>query len=284
MKPLIQNEYGKLKAVVVSSCENFDPNSIVMNNETIKHYAKLGQLPKKEIMLKEQKNFWDVLKNLGVNVLIANQVALTKGQMFTRDLCFVIGKKVFISSMAKENRRKAIDGWSDILNNIDKKCIIKVPSNIFLEGGDVIIDGDDVYVGLGERTNIQAIDFLKEQLGTDYNIIPIKLEKGILHLDVVLTIINPNLAIVYKAGINSEDYQKLSKFDKIELNETEQFSLGTNVFAVDKNTIIVQTQHQRLTREIQKRELNVINVDYSEISKDGGALRCTTCPIVREII
>ncbi len=282
MKPNIQNEYGKLKSVVVSSAENFDPNTIALNNETIKYYAELGQLPIKEKMLEEQHNFWKVLESFGVKVLVANQVDLVKGQMFTRDICFVVGDKLFISSMAKENRRGAFAGWSDILNLIDKESIIEVPKDFFLEGGDVIVDGYDVYVGLSQRTSQQAIHFLKEQLGINYNIIPIHLEEKILHLDVVFTIINPNIAIVYKKGIKEEDYLKLDKFNKIELDELEQFSLGTNVFVIDKNLIIVQKQHQKLIKEIKKRGIDVVSIDFSEISKDGGALRCTTCPIVRE--
>lgn len=283
MKPFIKNEYGKLRGVVVSSLEYYDPDNFVINNITNKYYADKGQIPEKEKMLKEQQNFWKALESFGVNVLVADQVEGAKGQVYTRDLGFVIGDKFFISSMAKENRRSAIDGWRKILNDFPRDKIVKVPEKFYLEGGDVVVDAEDVYVGLSERTTKQGVDFLREKLGDEYNVIPIQLKKDFLHLDVVFTVINPNLAIVYKDGIEEESYEKLNKFDKIELDSVEQFSLGTNVFVVDPQTVVVQSQHQRLAGEIKKRGLDVVNVDLSETSKDGGALRCTTCPIEREM-
>ena len=99
MKVNINNEYSKLKSVVVSSAAYFDPSNLAINNETIKHYAENGGVPTKEAILEEQKNFWEVLKSFGIKLLIAEQVDNAKGQMFTRDLAFVIGDKFFISSI-----------------------------------------------------------------------------------------------------------------------------------------------------------------------------------------
>ena len=56
------------------------------------------------------------LKKIGIELLIADQVEGVRGQMFTRDLAFVIEDKFFISSMKKENRRLAINGWNNIIN------------------------------------------------------------------------------------------------------------------------------------------------------------------------
>lgn len=139
MRINVNDEYSKLKSVVVSSADYFDPSNLAINNETIRYYAENGGVPTKEAILEEQRYFWNVLKKLGVKLLIADQVDGAKGQMFTRDLAFVIGDKFFISSMKKENRRLAINGWNNIINQIDQDKIIKVPNNIYLEGGDIIL-------------------------------------------------------------------------------------------------------------------------------------------------
>ena len=282
MKVNINNEYGKLKRIVVSSADYFDPTNLAINNETIRHYAENGGVPTKEAILKEQKHFWDVLKKLGIKLLIAEQVEGAKGQMFTRDLAFVIGDKFFISSMKKENRRLAINGWNNIINQIDKDKIIKVPSNIYLEGGDIIVDNKTIYVGISERTTMDAIKFLKNILGEQYSIIPLKLKPKFLHLDVVFTIINPNLALIYKDGLEEESYELLDKYTKIEVNEQEQFELATNVFVINPQTVIINSEHKRIETELKKYNLNVIPIDLTETAKDGGAFRCTTCPIERE--
>lgn len=275
----INNEYGKLRSVVVSSIEYYNSNNIALNNETVKYYNEIGGLPDKNQMLKEQKDFWDKLKSFGVNVIVADQVSGAKGQAFTRDLGFVIGDKFFISNMKKENRRNAINGWKKIIDKLDN--VFKVPDNIYLEGGDILVDNKTIYVGISERTNIEGVNYLKKVLGREYEIITLQLKPKFLHLDVVFTIINPNLALVYKDGLDNESYDKLNGFNKIEITIEEQFDLGTNVFVIDKDNIIINKDHDRIKEEIEKYKINVIPMDYSEIRKIGGAFRCTTCPIER---
>ena len=57
MKVQVNDEYSKLKKVVLASVAYYDPTSLVLNNETIKHYVEKENIPKKEIMLEEQKSF-----------------------------------------------------------------------------------------------------------------------------------------------------------------------------------------------------------------------------------
>ena len=67
MRIHVNNEYGKLKSVVVSSADYYNPEDLALNNETIKYYALHGGVPTKEDILREQKDFWDVLKSYGVD-------------------------------------------------------------------------------------------------------------------------------------------------------------------------------------------------------------------------
>ena len=282
MRININNEYDKLKSVVVSSANYFNPNDLVLNNETVKYYAAKKKNIDKQLILEEQKQFWDVLKSFGINVLTANNVDNAKGQMFTRDLAFAVGKKIFISNMRKQNRKMAINGWIKIINQFTSRDVIKVPSDIYLEGGDVIVDNKNIYVGISERTTMDGVNFLKKELGEEYKVIPLKLKPKFLHLDVVFTIINPSLALVYKDGLEEESYKLLEKYEMIELKEYEQFELATNVFVIDNKTIIMNSNHKRVEKILRNKGFNLVPLDISETAKLGGAFRCTTCPIERQ--
>ena len=244
----ITNEYDKLKSVIVASANYFDPNTLALNNETIKYYSDNNKKIDKNKILSEQDKFWTLLKKFEINILVASNVDGAKGQMFTRDLAFVIGNKFFISNMKKENRKKAINGWTKIIEQINPKDIVNVPSNIFLEGGDVIIDNKTVYVGISERTTMEGVKFLKKTLGSEYQVIPLKLKPKFLHLDVVFTIINPNLALIYKDVLEDESYKLLEKYEKIEITKAEQFELATNVFVIERNKIIMNSSHKRIKK------------------------------------
>ena len=71
MKVNVNNEYDKLQKVIVASANYYDPTKVAMNNETIKHYKEKENVPKKEIMLEEQKKFWETLKENNIDILIA---------------------------------------------------------------------------------------------------------------------------------------------------------------------------------------------------------------------
>ncbi len=277
----ITNEYSKLEKVVVCKADYYDENKVAINNETIKYYKENGGVPTKEDILREQKYFWEVLQSRGIELLVADQVDGVKGQMFTRDLAFVIGDTFFISNMKKENRKKAIDGWDKIISSLDQKKIVQVPSDIYLEGGDVLVDKNKIYVGISERTNLDGVNFLKSVLDDQYEIIPLYLKPTFLHLDVVFTIVDEGLAIVYKDGLDDASYALLKDFEKIEITKEEQFSLATNVFVIDKKCVIVNESHERLQKVLQEYGFLVLPVMLAETAKDGGAFRCTTCPLLR---
>jgi N-dimethylarginine dimethylaminohydrolase len=60
---------------------------------------------------------------------------------------------------------------------------IKPPQGVFIEGGNVILGKDEVFLGIGDRTNREAAEWLHGQLGTGKQVVPFLLKPGVLHLD-----------------------------------------------------------------------------------------------------
>ena len=93
-----------------------------------------------------------------------------------------------------------------------------------IEGGDVIIDDDIVYVGISQRTVISAIGQLEEAL-PEYTIVPVKLHEKFLHLDCVFNIVSESEALIYPQAIEPDAADMLAKrYDLIEVPEDEQFT------------------------------------------------------------
>lgn len=152
-----------------------------------------------------------------------------------------------------------------------------------IEGGDVLIDQDRVYIGMSDRTNQAAIQHLQNLLYNRFDVIHIDFEDQYLHLDCVFNIVSKEVAFVYPKAINKEDMKKIyDRYEIIEISEEEQFTLGTNVLSIGNKKIISLPNNKKVNEELRKRGFDIIEVDISEIIKSGGSFRCCTLPIERE--
>ena len=72
------------------------------------------------------------------------------------------------------------------------------------EGGDFILNDNEIYIGISQRTTERSVDEVKRHLIDNFECIPIFLKEGFLHLDTVFNIISKKHAIVCKDAIHEE--------------------------------------------------------------------------------
>ena len=197
--------------------------------------------------------------------------------MYTRDTAFIIKDKLYYSSIRRLGSRNGeIESLLDVLH-LQNEQIIQVEDEI--EGGVVLIeDVSTVYIGHGSRTSSNSIAFLSRTLNVKY----FELGQNVMHLDTRLTLLPNKVALVNISAFKENDLEYLkSKFNIIEIFDSETKKLGTNIFVINPETIVVPKQHIRIAKEIEKYELKIELVDYSEPINLGGSFRCTTLPIER---
>ena len=56
-----------------------------------------------------------------------------------------------------DDRMQEINGMNDFLYSVDKKNIINVPDNIFIEGGDVLLHNDYIFIGYSDDNDFKNI-------------------------------------------------------------------------------------------------------------------------------
>ncbi|MFC7785754.1 MULTISPECIES: dimethylarginine dimethylaminohydrolase family protein [unclassified Rossellomorea] len=269
------NEYGKLKKVVVVSPENMQINEII--NETQKHFLK--ENINIDNAVQQHKNFVDTLEKNGSEVIHLQPSPEFNEQVFTRDIGFTIHDQFFVASMNTDVRRGEVKTLKNWLETND------VPYHELLhsiEGGDVLVDEQNIWIGVSGRTNQLAIQSLRNQL-PQYTVHELPLKEGILHLDCVFTIISEGWALVYPPAFSKEDLEKIKlHYNIITVTDDEQFQMGPNVLAIGDGKIISLTLNQDLNERIRSKGFDVIELDLSEIIKSGGSFRCCTLPLIRE--
>lgn len=274
-KSYCRTEYDKLSRVIL--CEPQHMHIKELMNETQKYFKNEKFHIKKA--LEQHKELIKALEKQGVEVILLPVKEQFPEQVFTRDIGFTLGQTIFVADMAHGARIGEENVLKEWLENEGISYYNLIEDQI--EGGDVIINGHQIFVGLSNRTNQQAINHLQKILH-EYEIITIPFKEKYLHLDCVFNIISGNEAIYYPNAFDRKEQKILEKhFDLIEVNDEEQFTLATNVLSIGDHKILSLPVNREVNQQLRIRGFKVIEVDITEIIKSGGSFRCCTLPLVR---
>lgn len=273
----VNSEYGPLRDVLLGSIRNFTMNKPI--NSTQEHYYAVDP-PKIERLIEQEDSFIEALERQGVTVHQLPLLDTSFTQFFTRDIAAVIGDTVVVCAMKKDIRKPETAALELLLRDVANR-MLRV-ENGFLEGGDILIDKSVIYVGLGERTDAEGLDFLERHFGSAYEIVPVRMADTFLHLDVVLNILGQGDALVYPPALEHSTLELLAKrYHLIEVTPEEQFHLATNVLSLTPETIITDARNARLNELLAAKGYEIIALAFDEIGKMGGSFRCGSCPLKR---
>ena len=299
----VNNETSKLKAVVLGTALSLGPTPKLEDCYDPKSREHLlnNTYPNEEDLIQEMDEFFQVLKKYNVTVYRPEKI-MDYNQIFSRDIAFVIENKFVFANVVKE-RSKEINGIEHIYNQIDDQHLIRLPDSCRVEGGDVMLWGNYVFIGtytaddyseyITARTNMQAVDVI-EKLFPNKTIIPFELLKSnddprnnALHLDCCFQPVGENKAIICPEGfLDKNQYQwivDLFGADNIfEITKEEMYNMHCNIFSIDHNVVVSDRTFDRLNSWLEENNFIVEKIKYTEASKQGGLLRCSTLPLIRE--
>ena len=304
MKLNIKNETGRLKSVVLGQPKSIGPVPTLEESYDAKSYYSIenGIYPKEEDIIAEMTAFEKVLKKYDVEVFRPN-IIKDYNQVFARDVAFVIEDKMIISNVIKD-RADEQEAYRKIFEKVEWRKIINLPETAHIEGGDVIVWDDFLFVGTcfsedyrnykTARTNEYAIEILKEYFPKK-RIIDLDLKKndkvpyqGVLHLDCTFNPIGKDKCIIYKDGfVDESDYQLIidifGEENCFHITPEEMFEMNPNIFSISPEVVVSDETFTRMNDFLRNEwGFTVEESPYREISKMGGLLRCSTMPLVRE--
>ena len=271
-----QSEYGTLKKVVLCEPKYMEIKEVI--NDVQKKY--MNDNIDQDLAVAQHQKFEQTLRNAGVEVIKLPPSKDLPEQVFTRDIGFTIGNQLFVSEMANPIRQGEEEVLAQWLK--DNKFSYHNLSDHSIEGGDVIIDGNRVFIGISDRTCKKAIQNLQKEL-PDYEILPIPFNPKYLHLDCVFNILSSKDALIFPDAFDPKVVNLLSSmYQLIEVSESEQFSMGTNVLSIGQNRVLSLPVNRDVNYQMRQHGYEVLEVDFSEIIKSGGSFRCCSMPIVRQ--
>ncbi len=250
---------------------------------------------------RELAEFQRILETHGVKVHHVDSVTPTNldpygmGQMYARDSAMSVGEHFIEGNVQIEMRKIERRGYQRIVAAINDKNQVHTlnqKDKIYLEGGDVIVNYPYVFVGIGKYASneagakwLQSIldkDYENEIVDKPWKVVPVYLnDDAILHLDCCMTIIGPKTAIIHKPVLKDLP-KELVDYKFIDIDAKTRKEMGGNVLVIGPKKVIVQKRHTALQEALKNEGYTVIPIVFTWHSLLDGALRCASCPLVRE--
>lgn len=302
LKLQVNNETNRLKAVILGIAhqngptpkaeEAYDPKSL--------EHILAGTYPTERDMVAEMDAFKTVLENYEVKVY-RPQIILNLNQIFTRDIGFVIDD-YFIKSNILPDRAQEWEAIQYLIKEIPSEKLITAPEDIHMEGGDVILWNDHIFIGTYKgadyadyntaRTNMKGVEFIRDLFPgkkvKEFNLVKSmsNARENALHLDCCFQPVGKDKGIIYPGGfLDQEDYTYLvelfGKENLFHITADEMYQMFSNVFSIDEKVVVSEQRFTRLNNWLTEQGIVVEPIPYHEIGKQEGLLRCSTLPLYR---
>jgi N-dimethylarginine dimethylaminohydrolase len=299
----VTNESSRLRAVVLGSAlsngptptaeEAYDPKSL--------EHILAGTYPTEADMITEMEAFNQVFQKYDVTVYRPEMIE-NYNQIFTRDIGFVI-EDTFIKANILPDRERELDAIQYIIDQINPQKVVRPPENVHIEGGDVILWNDYIFIGtykggdykdyITARTNMDGVNYIRQlfpnKIVKEFDLVKSKIEArdNALHLDCCFQPVGINKGIIYKSGFREEaDYMYLVKlFGKenlFHITRDEMYEMNSNVFSIAPDVVVSEKSFTRLNCWLRDNGFTVEEISYGEIAKQEGLLRCSTLPLIRD--
>lgn len=299
----VKNEIGRLRTVILGSADQngpaprledaYDPKSL--------EHLRAGTYPTESDMIYEMSRFESVLLRYGVEVF-RPQILPQVNQIFSRDIGFVIEDKLIKGNILPD-RAEEWQAIQYIVQQLDAQQVIIPPAEVHIEGGDVILWRDYIFIGTYSapdypqlntaRTNGAGVAFIQQQFPHKkvraFDLIKSMIDPraNALHLDCCFQPIGLNKGIIYPGGFqHPADYDFLvSLFGEANLfhiTADEMYAMYSNIFSISEQVLVSESRFDRLNKWLREQGFHVEEIPYHEIGKQEGLLRCSTLPLLRE--
>lgn len=220
----------------------------------------------------QHRQYEDALRTLGVQVISLPAEPDLPDSVFVEDTAIVLPECAIITRPGANSRKPETESIARALAPYRALYSIQPPAT--LDGGDVLVLGKTLYVGLGTRSNQSAIAQLQDFL-TNYGYtvtgVPIR---GCLHLKSAVTQVGRNALLLNPGWVSADHFPG---WQIIEVHPDEP--AAANAVLVD-DAIIYPAHYPKTQARLAAAGIRLLAVEATEVAKAEGAVTC--CSLIFE--
>ncbi|MEW6401140.1 MAG: arginine deiminase family protein [Chloroflexota bacterium] len=225
-----------------------------------------------EIARAQHAEYVHALASLGCQIIELPKEADLPDSVFVEDTAVVLPEVAVITRPGADSRKPETESIIRALAPYRPLVHITEPATI--DGGDVLVLGKHIYVGLSTRSNDAAIMQLQELLDNyGYVVTGVPL-RDCLHLKSAVTRVDDSTLLINK---NWVDVSHFASYKLIELDMSEPYA--ANCLPI-KDSVIYPATFPQTCAKLEAHGCKIVNVDVSELAKAEGAVTC--CSLIIE--
>ncbi len=216
---------------------------------------------------RQHENYRYILEDLVGEMIEMPKKERYPDSCFTQDAAIVLKDRALLMRTATPSRRGEEISLGKVLAPL-VDGVDTVPPPGTLEGGDVIVMGNKLLVGRSRRTTRSAIDFVDVWAGAlGYQVVPIEVPMGILHLTTAISVINDQLVMGLPQVLEDEAFDRVNT-----LPVMDGAVDACNVLVVGDR--VVASGEYEVHDQLEKEGYTVSRPDLSEFIKADAGPSC----------
>lgn len=188
--------------------------------------------------------------------------------VFVEDAVVVSAGTAVLTRPGAPERRPEVETVAAAVGKLDLE-IRRIEGPGTLDGGDVLQVGSRVYVGRSARTNDEGIAQLAAHL-PEREVVPVEM-RGVLHLKSAVTALPDGTLIGDPACVD---------LPGLLVPEEEA---GSHVVLLGGNRVLMAASAPATAAVLERRGLDVVQVDISEFEKLEGCVTCLSVLVSRDV-
>jgi dimethylargininase len=218
------------------------------------------------VALAQHHAYVQALKELGCAVLELPAEPDLPDSVFVEDTAVVLPDVALITRPGADSRKPETDSTARALAPYRELVYIKPPATV--DGGDVLVLGRDIFVGMSTRSNTEALDQMNLMLGRfGYQAHAVELH-DCLHLKSAVTPVDGNTLLINRNWVDAEHFKG---HDLIEVDASEPYA--ANCLPIN-GSVIYPTAFPGTAEKLQARGYPIKPVPVDELAKAEGAVTC----------
>ncbi len=219
-----------------------------------------------DVARRQHHQYAQTLKELGCAVLELPAEADLPDSVFVEDTAVILPEVALLTRPGADSRKPEVESIACALAPYREIVRIQPPATI--DGGDALVIGKEIFVGMSTRSAVSVIDQMNQLLGKyGYKTRSVEL-RDCLHLKSAVTRIDDETLLINRNWVDPKNFVG---YKLIDIHPSEPFA--ANCLPIN-GSIVFPTAFPQTTARLESLGFKIKPVVVDELAKAEGAVTC----------